>query len=68
MISTLCFLVVNLTLTIMLANILRNKQNIGSDFLLCLLFTFLGNLALGITANTIIALLNVVIGLKVVKR
>ena len=68
MISTLCFLVVNTLLSFMLLNFLKNKQNIGVDFMLCLLFTFLGNLSLGIGINTLVSLFNVYLGLYLVKK
>lgn len=68
MISTLCFLVVNTLLSFMLLGFIKNKGNIGIDFMLCLLFTFLGNLFIGIGINTIISLLNVFLGLYLVKK
>ena len=67
MLSSICFLVVNSTLLLMLIGFLRNKDHIDLMFLVCLLFTFLGNLCLGISANTIIALINVGLGIKVFK-
>ena len=67
MLSSLCFLVVNSTLLLMLIGFLRNKDHIDFMFLTCLLFTFLGNLCLGISVNTIIALINVGLGIKVFK-
>ena len=68
MISTLCFLVVNSLLSFMLLGFIKNKGNIGIDFMLCLLFTFLGNLSLGIGINTLVSLFNVCLGLYLVKK
>ena len=67
MLSNLCFLIVNSTLLLMLLKIKNEKEHIDLMFLVCLLFTFLGNLCLGISANTIIALINVGLGIKVFK-
>ena len=67
MLSNLCFLIVNSTLLLMLLKIDNEKEHIDLMFLVCLLFTFLGNLCLGISANTIIALINVGLGIKVFK-
>ena len=67
MLSNLCFLIVNSTLLLMLLKISNEKEHIDLMFLVCLLFTFLGNLCLGISANTIIALINVGLGIKVFK-
>ena len=67
MLSSLCFLVVNSTLLLMLLKINNDKEHIDLMFLVCLLFTFLGNLWLGISVNTIIALINVGLGIKVFK-
>ena len=68
MISTLCFLVVNSLLSFMLLTIMKKRGNIGIDFTLCLLFTFLGNLSLGIGINTLVSLFNVFLGLYLVKK
>ena len=68
MISTLCFLVVNSFLSFMLLTIMKKRGNIGIDFALCLLFTFLGNLSLGIGINTLVSLFNVYLGLYLVKK
>ena len=67
MLSNLCFLIVNSTLLIMLLKFNNEKEHIDLMFLVCLLFTFLGNLCLGISVNTIIALINVGLGIKVFK-
>ena len=67
MLSSLCFLVVNSTLLLMLLKFNNEKEHIDLMFLVCLLFTYLGNLCLGISANTIIALINVSLGVKVFK-
>lgn len=67
MLSNLCFLIVNSTLLLMLLKFNNEKENIDLMFLVCLLFTFLGNLCLGISVNTIIALINVGLGIKVFK-
>ena len=67
MLSSLCFLVVNSTLLLMLLKINNEKEHIDLMFLACLLFTFLGNICLGISVNTIIALINVGLGIKVFK-
>ena len=67
MLSNLCFLIVNSTLLLMLLKFNNEKEHIDLMFLVCLLFTFLGNLCLGISANTIIALINVGLGIKVFK-
>ena len=67
MLSSLCFLVVNSTLLLMLLKINNKKEYIDLMFLICLLFTFLGNLCLGISVNTIISLINVGLGIKVFK-
>ena len=67
MLSNLCFLIVNSTLLLMLLKINNEKEHIDLMFLVCLLFTFLGNICLGISANTIIALINVGLGIKVFK-
>ena len=66
MLSTLCFVVVNMLLFCMLINIMSNKGTIELDFLLCLLFTFLGNL-LFVNINLVFSLINVLLGLKLVK-
>ena len=68
MISTLCFLVVNSLLSFMLLTIIKKRGNIGIDFALCLLFTFLGNVSLGIGINTLVSLFNVCLGLYLVKN
>ena len=67
MLSSFCFLVVNSTLLLMLLKFNNDKEHIDLMFLVCLLFTFLGNLCLGISVNTIIALINVGLGIKVFK-
>ena len=67
MLSSLCFLVVNSTLLLMLLKFNYEKEHIDLMFLVCLLFTFLGNICLGISVNTIIALINVGLGIKVLK-
>ena len=67
MLSSLCFLVVNSILLSMLLKFNNEKEHIDLMFLVCLLFTFLGNLCLGISVNTIIALINVGLGIKVFK-
>ena len=67
MLSNLCFLIVNSTLLLMLLKINNEKEHIDLMFLVCLLFTFLGNICLGISVNTIIALINVGLGIKVLK-
>ena len=67
MLSNLCFLVVNSTLLLMLLKFNYEKEHIDLMFLVCLLFTFLGNISLGISVNTIIALINVGLGIKVFK-
>ena len=67
MLSNLCFLIVNSTLLLMLLKINNEKEHIDLMFLICLLFTFLGNICLGISVNTIIALINVGLGIKVFK-
>ena len=67
MLSSLCFLVVNSTLLLMLLTFNNEKEHIDLMFLVCLLFTFLGNICLGISVNTIIALINVGLGIKVFK-
>ena len=67
MLSSLCFLVVNSTLLLMLLKFNNDKEHIDLMFLVCLLFTFLCNLCLGISVNTIIALINVGLGIKVFK-
>ena len=65
MLSSLCFLVVNSTLLLMLLKINNEKEHIDLMFLVCLLFNLLGNLCLGISVNTIISLINVGLGIKV---
>ena len=67
MLSNLCFLIVNSSLLLMLLRINNEKEHIDLMFLVCLLFTFLGNICLGISVNTIIALINVGLGIKVFK-
>ena len=67
MLSNLCFLIVNSTLLLMLLKFNYEKEHIDLMFLVCLLFTFLGNICLGISVNTIIALINVGLGIKVFK-
>ena len=67
MLSNLCFLIVNSTLLLMLLKINNEKEHIDLMFLVCLLFNLLGNLCLGISVNTIIALINVGLGIKVFK-
>ena len=67
MLSNLCFLIVNSTLLLMLLKNNNEKEHIDLMFLVCLLFTFLGNICLGISVNTIIALINVGLGIKVFK-
>ena len=67
MLSNLCFLIVNSTLLLMLLKFNNEKEHIDLMFLVCLLFTFLGNICLGISVNTIIALINVGLGIKVFK-
>ena len=67
MLSNLCFLIVNSTLLLMLLKFNYEKEHIDLMFLVCLLFTFLGNICLGISVNTIIALINVGLGIKVLK-
>ena len=67
MLSNLCFLIVNSTLLLMLLKISNEKEHIDLMFLVCLLFTFLGNICLGISVNTIIALINIGLGIKVLK-
>ena len=67
MLSSICFLIVNSTLLLMLLKINNEKEHIDLMFLICLLFTFLGNICLGISVNTIIALINVGLGIKVFK-
>ena len=62
MISTLCFIAVNVIIT---AILIENKK-INIKFMLCLMFTFLGNLSAGMSINVILALINVAIGLKMV--
>ena len=47
---------------------MKKRGNIGIDFALCLLFTFLGNLSLGIGINTLVSLFNVYLGLYLVKN
>ena len=64
MISTLCFIVVNVIITA----ILIESKKINIKFMLCLMFTFLGNLAAGMSINVILALINVAIGLKMVEE
>ena len=68
MISTLCFLIVNSLLSFMLLTIMKKRGDIGIDFAICLLFTFLGNLSLGIGINTLVSLFNVYLGLYLVKK
>ena len=65
MLSSLCFLVVNSTLLLMLLKFNNEKEHIDLMFLACLLFNLLGNLCLGISVNTIISLINVGLGIKV---
>ena len=67
MLSSICFLIVNSTLLLMLLRNNNEKEHIDLMFLVCLLFTFLGNICLGISVNTIIALINVGLGIKVFK-
>ena len=67
MLSNLCFLIVNSSLLLMLLKFNYEKEHIDLMFLVCLLFTFLGNICLGISVNTIIALINVGLGIKVFK-
>ena len=67
MLSNLCFLIVNSTLLLMLLKNNNEKEHIDLMFLVCLLFTFLGNICLGISVNTIIALINIGLGIKVFK-
>lgn len=64
--SSYCFLFVNSLLFMMLVKIWKNKGNIGLDFFLCLLFTFLGNMAFP-SVNTVIALINAIMGIKLTK-
>lgn len=67
MLSGLFFLIVNLTLLLMLIGFLKGKGNIDLMFLTCLAFTFLGNVTLGITSNTIISFINVILGFRLYK-
>ena len=67
MLSSLCFLVVNVLLTMMLIKIIKSGNKIGLDFLLCLIFTFLGNLFIP-GFNLVISLVNVGLGLKAINN
>ena len=67
MLSSLCFLIVNSTLLLMLIGFLRNKDHIDFMFLICLLFTFLGNATIGMSINTAIALINIILGIILFK-
>ena len=67
MLSSLCFLVVNSNLLLMLIGFLRNKDHIDFMFLTCLLFTFLGNATIGMSINTAIALINIILGIILFK-
>ena len=64
MLSSLFFLIVNSTLLLMLIGFLKEKGNIDLMFLTCLAFTFLGNVTLGISSNTIISFINVILGFR----
>ena len=67
MLGTVFFIGVNVTLTVMLTALLREKDRIDLLFLLCLLFTFGGNLSGGITINTVISFVNLVLGIILFK-
>lgn len=67
MLSVLCFLIVNLTLTVMLSNFKKKGLNIDLMFMICLTFTFLGNAFIGISINTVIAFINLCIGSMLIK-
>ena len=67
MLSSLCFLVVNATLFIMLTGFMKEKGHIDFKFFVCLLFTLLGNATIGMSINTVISLVNVALGLYLYK-
>ena len=67
MLSGLFFLIVNLTLLLMLIGFLKEKGNIDLMFLTCLVFTFLGNVQGGLSANTFISFINVNLGFRLYK-
>lgn len=67
MLNTLSFVMVNVLLTIMLIQNKKNKQSIDSLFLACLGFSVSGNLAIGISINTILSLINLIIGINLFK-
>ena len=67
MLSNLCFLIVNSTLLLMLLKINNEKEHIDLMFLVCLLFTFLGNATIGMSINTAIALINIILGIILFK-
>ena len=67
MLSSLCFLVVNATLFIMLTGFIKEKEHIDFKFFICLLFTFLGNATIGMSINTAIALINIILGIILFK-
>lgn len=58
MLSSLCFLGVNLTLTVILSNIMWNKQKVDGLFLIALMFTAVGNILLTYSVTTSIILIN----------
>ena len=67
MLSSICFLIVNSTLLLMLIGFLKDKGNIDLMFLTCLLFTFLGNVQGGLSANTFISYINIILGFRLYK-
>lgn len=68
MISNLCFLVVNITLLLILIKIDRRKGSIDGMFLICLIFTFFGNVTIKMTLNTYIALINTLSGIMLYRK
>lgn len=65
--TTICFIVVNVVLSIILLNTKKTNGNIDKLFMTCLIFTFIGNVFIP-SINTILSLINIFLGLKVLKR
>ena len=68
MMSLILFFVVNILLSLILIIRLKNKETIDILFIGCLLFTFLGNLVLGLTINTVISWINFFLGMTILEK
>ena len=66
--SVFLFCLGNSVLMLILLIRLKDKDRIDILFLGCLLFTFLGNMMVGLTINTILSFVNLFLGMVILEK